>query len=192
MTGDIDQHSRPLQAVPDTTPPPPPRWSAVQAARESGVARSTIHEALKSGRLRATKDDNGAWRITPHALIEAGFRPGTPTKSPQDHVIEDRAVADEEAPVPAEVARLRVEVIQAQLDGERRLREIVERQLLDVVQERDRLLHRQLEAAPSPSPVAPVAPPHSAPDPTPAPAPDSPSEANVGRWRRAVNVLRYG
>lgn len=177
MTGDIDQHSRPLQAVPDTTPPPPPRWSAVQAARESGVARSTIHEALKSGRLRATKDDNGAWRITPHALIEAGFRPGTPTKSPQDHVIEDRAVADDDAPVPAEVARLRVEVLQVQLDGERRLREVVERQLGDVVHERD-LLRRQIEAAP----VAPVVAQESAPIPEPAPDPDRPSADELTAW----------
>jgi hypothetical protein len=189
MAADTPLHNSPLQAVPDTTPPPPPRWSAVQAAREAGVSRSTIHDALKSGRLQATKDDHGQWRITPQALIDAGFRTGKPTKSP--HQAAPSAGAGDDAPVPAEVARLRVEVLQVQLDGERRLREVVERQLVDVVHERD-VLRRQLEAAPTAAPSASQPPEQPQPDPMPHPVSAEPPRANVGKWGRAWNIIRHG
>lgn len=189
MTAGNGSHNSPPQVSAGTGPP---RWSAVQAAREAGVSRSTIHEALKSGRLQATKDDNGAWRITPDALRDAGFAPGRQTKV---HQTSTSTKAGDDAPVPAEVARLRVEVLQVQLDGERRLREVVERQLGDVVHERD-LLRRQLEAAPSP--VAPVVAQESAPSPTPTPTSDGPATGEQSVWeyvkmrRRRWQARRQG
>lgn len=185
MTAVNGSHNSPPQVSTGTGPP---RWSAVQAAREAGVSRSTIHQALKSGRLQATKDDDGAWQITPQALIEAGFRPGAPTKVHQPTTVD---TDDDSATVPADVHRLTVELVKAQTDArvleverdtERRLREIVEA-------ERDRL-RRQIEAAPPQAPlVAPVAPPPSDPIPTHAPAPGRPS---AGKWRRAWNIVRHG
>lgn len=179
MTADGGSHNRPGQVPAD---PGPPRWSAVQAAREAGVARSTIHEALKSGRLQATKDGAGAWRITPDALRAAGFAPGRQTKVHQPPGDRDH---DDTARLRIELAEARADarVAVVERDAERRLRESVER-------ERD-LYRRMIEAPPEtavgaqqtaeqPSPV-------QAPTPTLAEAP----RVNVGRFRRAWNVLRY-
>lgn len=52
----------------------PKGYSAVQAAKVSGVGRATIQRALKDGRLAGWKED-GVWVITPQALEEAGFLP---------------------------------------------------------------------------------------------------------------------
>jgi len=190
MAADTPLHNSPLHAVSDTAPPPPPRWSAVQAAREAGVSRSTIHEALKSGRLQAAKDDHGQWRITPQALIDAGFRTGKPTKPP--HQAAPSAGAGDDAPVSAEVHRLTVELVRAQTDArvleverdtERRLRAMVEA-------ERD-VLRRQLEAAPTAAPSA-SQPVEIPPGGIHSPVSAEPPQANVGKWRRVWNILLHG
>ena len=88
-------------------------WSAAEAARQCGTSRATIDRALKAGRLAADKDGEGAWRITPHALIEAGFKPGTPSP-PDTESVASTAPGPGEA--DDELARLRAEV--AELRGE--------------------------------------------------------------------------
>lgn len=185
MPDDIPQHSSPLQAGTDRVPPPPPRWSAVQAAREAGVSRSTIHDALKSGRIEATKDEHGAWQITPQALISAGYSPGRPTKVHERPTVEDRDDADDLSRLRVELAEARADarVAGVERDAERRLREAVER-------ERD-LYRRMLEAPRETAPSAPQTAAQPVPDPMPTPAPAGPPQANVGRFRRAWNVLRY-
>ena len=177
MPDDTPQHSSPLQAVPDRVTPPPPRWSAVQAAREAGVSRSTIHDALKSGRIEATKDEHGAWQITPQALIAAGYSPGKPTKVHERPAVEDRDAVDDLSLLRVELAEARADarVAGVERDAERRLREAVER-------ERD-LYRRMIEAPQQSAPVSPQPPVQ--------PSPAGPSQANVGRFRRAWNVLRY-
>lgn len=156
------------------------RWSAARAARETGAARSTILEALKSGRLEGSKDDHGAWQIEPQALATAGFNPGKPTP-PDSAPAEGR---DET------LVRLRLELAEVRADArvavvereaERRMRESAER-------ERD-TYRRMLEA-----PTPPVTSSQPAPDPTP--TPDSISatggdKPKTGRFRRAWNVYRY-
>lgn len=157
-------------------------WSAAESARRCGVSRATIDRAIKAGKLAAEKDDEGAWRISPHALTEAGLNPGKP--SPPDRV----DTSADTAPVSAEVHRLTLELARAQADArvfaverdtERQLRETAER-------ERD-LYRRMLEAPQGSAPVAP----HPPVQPSPAPTPAGPSAPNVGRFRRAWNVLRY-
>ena len=162
------------------------RWSAARAAKETGAARSTILEALKSGRLEGTKDDNGAWQITPEALGAAGFTPGKPTPPDPVPVLEDRDERDDLARLRVELAEARADarVASVERDAERRLRESAER-------ERD-LYRRMIEAPPQSAPVAPQTVATLAPDSTPAPDPVAPSQANVGRFRRAWNVVRFG
>lgn len=166
--------------------PPGMYWSAAESARRCGVSRATIDRAIKAGKLAAEKDDEGAWRISPHALTEAGLNPGKP--SPPDRV----DTSADTAPVSSEVHRLTVELARVQADArvfaverdsERQLREAAER-------ERD-LYRRMLEAPPETAASAPHAVSQSVPDPTPTPAPEPALRSNVGRFRRAWNVLRY-
>lgn len=157
--------------------PPGMYWTAAESARRCGVSRATIDRAIKAGKLAAEKDDEGSWRISPHALAEAGLNPGKPSPP------EDAEMRTEPVAVSAEVHRLTVELARVQADArvavverdaERRLRETAER-------ERD--LYRRMLEAPQPSGNQAVRP-------TTAPAPEQVSP-NVGRFRRAWNVLRY-
>src|SRR4051794_32477864 len=52
------------------------------AARESGVAKTTLLRAIKSGRLSAQRDDQGGWSIDPSELFRA--YPPTPSSGPAD------------------------------------------------------------------------------------------------------------
>lgn len=49
-----------------------------KAAKEAGIAKATLLEALKSGRISASKSDKGHWEIDPSELFRAfpktGFR----------------------------------------------------------------------------------------------------------------------
>ncbi len=45
--------------------------SAKQAAKEAGKATSTITTAIKSGKLSATKNENGSFEIDPAELLRA-------------------------------------------------------------------------------------------------------------------------
>lgn len=192
MPDDTRRDTSPLHAVPDTPTPAAGRWSpnalkwsAARAARETGAARSTILEALKSGRLEGTKDADGHWQITPEALGAAGFTPGKPTP-PDPQPLEDRD--DDAARLRLELAEVRAEsrVLTVRLETERRILEAVER-------ERD-LYRRMLEQGESSQnpPESTQAAEQAEPIPTHAPDPARPSQANVGRLRRAWNVWRYG
>ena len=159
------------------------RWSAARAARETGAARSTILNALQSGRLEGSKDDDGHWQITPEALGAAGFTPGKPTPPDPVPVLEDRD--DDAARLRLELAEVRAEsrVLTVRLEAERRILEAVER-------ERD-LYRRMLEQGKQPQarPESPQAAEQATPIPTHAPDLVRPS---TGKWRKALNVIRYG
>lgn len=45
------------------------KLSANRAAQEAGVAKKTLLEAMKSGRLTAEKNDKGHWEIDPSELF---------------------------------------------------------------------------------------------------------------------------
>lgn len=186
MADDTADDSRPLQAVPDRGAARLPgnmlQWSAAKAARETGAARSTILDALKSGRIDATKDENGAWQITPQALAAAGFAPGKP--SPPDPVPVEQG--DDLNRLRLELAEVRADVRVAvvERDAERQLRESAER-------ERD-IYRRMLEAPPVTTPSFPQADAQPAVDPTPTLAHDDRPTPKAGKWRKAWNVARYG
>lgn len=43
--------------------------SANKAAQEAGIAKKTLLDAIKSGRLSATKNEKGYWEIEPVELF---------------------------------------------------------------------------------------------------------------------------
>ncbi|WP_299855385.1 hypothetical protein [uncultured Roseobacter sp.] len=57
--------------------------SANQAAKEAGVAKKTLLEAIKTGRMSASKNDKGHWQIDPAELFrvfpKTGIEPVTET-----------------------------------------------------------------------------------------------------------------
>lgn len=58
-----------------------------KAAKEAGISKSTLSEALNSGRLTANKDSRGRWQIDPAALFHA-FPKTTPNEQiePQPNI----------------------------------------------------------------------------------------------------------
>lgn len=169
--------------------PPGMYWSAAESARQCGVSRATIDRAIKAGKLAADKNDEGAWRISPHALIEAGLGPGKPSPPDPAYDREDRDEGDTLTRLRIELVEARAEarVLEVERDAERRLRVSEQERREAVERERDRMLEAPLETAAN----APQATAQPASAPTPGPAPEQAPRSNVGRVRRAWNVLRY-
>jgi len=165
-------------------------FTAGEAARACGVSRTTISRAAAAGRIPgAERDEAGAWTLPLSGLLAAGYNPGKP--SPPEDAQPRRG--DDEAPVPAEVFRLRIELEQARAEARIQADRAasLERERDSVARERD-VYMRMLEA---PRDVAPSAPQPSAqplPDPIPTPVSAEQPRANVGRFRRAVNIICHG
>jgi len=51
--------------------------SANQAAKEAGIAKKTLLEAIKNGRMSADKNDKGHWQIDPSELFRVFPRTGS-------------------------------------------------------------------------------------------------------------------
>lgn len=125
------------------------KLSANRAAKEAGIAKKTLLEAMASGRLTATKNDKGHWEIEPAELFrvypKTGFsEPEKPQPTPQ----ENNQKTSETSALEIEIKMLReqIERMDEERDRERSqltdqieaLREQAERQSAD---------HRQALAA---------------------------------------------
>lgn len=65
-------------------------FTAGDAARACGVARTTISRAAAAGRIAgAERDEDGAWTLPLSGLLAAGFNPGRPSP-PEDEKPRDR------------------------------------------------------------------------------------------------------
>lgn len=107
------------------------KLSLNKAAKEASVAKSTLLEALNSGRMSAGRNDKGHWQIDPSELFRVFPRTG-----PAEHV-EPKPTPSESLQKTAENGALEVEV--------KMLREQIER--MDVERERERSqLTEQIEA----------------------------------------------
>jgi hypothetical protein len=95
-----------------------------QAAEQSGASRSTIHRALKSGKLSGTRTEAGDWSIDPAELARA-FPRDSMGHDHRDDKEQERAGAGPSA----EVLAVRVEMLQQQLDRERDTIEDLRRRL---------------------------------------------------------------
>jgi len=108
-----------------------------QAAKVSGKSKSTLSRAIKTGRLSATRLDDGNFSIDPAELLRA--YPAT-TKYPYD----ERPIEQSATPVPAEL-QSRISMLELLLEKEReavaREREISAREReisADLKEDRDR------------------------------------------------------
>jgi hypothetical protein len=76
-----------------------------QAADMCGKGRSTIHRALKSGKLSGTKDENGEWSIDGAELARV-FPWDAPSHDQWDDTGQDRATPDMSEVLAVKVAML--------------------------------------------------------------------------------------
>lgn len=109
-----------------------------QAADLCGKSRSTIHRALKNGKLSGSRDDDGSWSIDPSELARVfpwdttgqaqGDTKRQPETPPRDQGSEETAVL-----------RMKVEMLEQQLEREQETVEDLRRRL-DKAEERVYLL----------------------------------------------------
>ncbi|WP_156150505.1 helix-turn-helix domain-containing protein [Gordonia sihwensis] len=86
-------------------------FSAAEAARETGVSRTTIMRKLAAGEFaQATKDDDG-WRIPLDDLLAAGLNPGRPSPPVRGH---DQSEVRTVSELSHQVELLRVQLAAAQ------------------------------------------------------------------------------
>lgn len=126
-----------------------PKLSLNKAAKEAGVAKSTLLEALNSGRMSADKNDRGHWQIDPAELFRvfektSSTEQGKPTPTPtQNHQKTSETSALE---IEVKMLREQIERMDAERDRERS-------QLTDQIEalkdqaERQSADHRQALAA---------------------------------------------
>ena len=106
--------------------------SLSQAAKEVGVAKSTITNAIKKGKLSATKNPDGSYDIQPVELFRAypkGSSKGVRTQGSETLQL------DTVKPVSGRGEAL---MLQAQLEAKSRECELLETQLEDTRSERDK------------------------------------------------------
>lgn len=155
-------------------------FTAGEAARACGVSRTTISRAAAAGRIPgAERDETGAWTLPLSGLLAAGYNPGKP--SPPEAAPPRRG--DDEAPVPAEVYELTLELERARAEAR------VQAARAEALERVVAIYERQLEAPQETVPLTPQAPSPTEVGPMTAPPPAGPPTYNVGRFRRAWNVL---
>lgn len=142
------------------------QFSLSQAAKETGKGKSSIHRAIKSGRLSAQRHEDGTYSIDAAELFRA-FPPAL-----LEPVSERRPEPHQEPPVTPTVAeevwRVRVEMLTAQLEREQET-------VADLRRRLDRAEERILALSHTPA-AAPVAP-------SGAPLPQSgPKPSRRGLW----------
>jgi len=152
--------------------------SAAEASRLTGKSKQTVINAIKSGKMSAIKDLDGAWQIEPVELFRI-YPPASTNGHPLDTKLDD-ALQGVDGPsvdgLQAEVRLLR-EVIEAKEDVIAAKDDTIAdlRSRLNAEQEERRRLSMMLAATP---PLSPAAPPATHP-PTP-----SAQEAPKGWWAR--------
>lgn len=88
----------------------PAELSLSQAAKATGKSKSTINRAIKTGKLSATRHDDGTYSIAASELFRA-FPNGTTTSS--------EWVDAQPQPEPDRTAAARIDALQAALQRER-------------------------------------------------------------------------
>lgn len=84
-----------------------------QAARATGLGKTTLTRAIKAGRLSATRNDTGGYSIDPAELSRVySVRPETPDTAPQSVAAVHHATPESDPIVTARLAAL-----EAQVDG---------------------------------------------------------------------------
>ena len=111
-----------------------------QAADKCGKSRSTVHRALKSGKLSGSRDDDGTWSIDASELARV-----FPWDAHEHGHWDDKGRGRDETGDSSAVLAVRVEMLEQQLERERDTVEDLRRRL-DRAEERAFAL-----SAPSPT-----------------------------------------
>ena len=132
------------------------QFSLSQAAKETGKGKSSIHRAIKSGRLSAQRHQDGTYSIDAAELFRA-FPPAltepAPVQAPEPHQ-EPPATSS----VAEEVLRVRVEMLTTQLEREQETVADLRRRL-DRAEERILALSHSPAATPAAPSAASLQPP---------------------------------
>lgn len=171
-----------------STPAPTERmFTASSAAKECGVGRSTVHRYLEQDRLPgAEQDRDGVWQIPLSALLSVGWTPGRSAPTVDGDCERDRDKGrGSDRPVSREVHELALELERARAEARAQSAKV------DALERVLAVYERQIEQGKRPhAPLdAPQTNEQAAPIPTHGPDPDRPS---TGKWRKALNVIRYG
>lgn len=123
------------------------KYSLTKAASATGKGKSTIHRAIKSGKLSAEKQEDGSYLIDPAELHRV-----YPMKEvkPSGGTPQEPVTRDDQEPKggpqngEADLLRLKVEMLEAQLDRERETIEDLRRRL-DRSEDRTLALSKAIE-----------------------------------------------
>lgn len=132
------------------------QFSLSQAAKETGKGKSSIHRAIKSGRLSAQRHQDGTYSIDAAELFRA-FPPALSEPVPEQGV-EPHQEPSATPSKAEEVLRVRVEMLNAQLEREQETVADLRRRL-DRAEERILALSLSPAATPAAPPAASLQPP---------------------------------
>ena len=136
------------------------QFSLSQAAKETGKGKSSIHRAIKSGRLSAQRHEDGTYSIYAAELFRA-FPPALLEPVPEQ-AVEPHQEPSATPSAAEEVLRVRVEMLTAQLEREQETVADLRRRL-DRAEERILALSHTPAITPAASSVAPLQPPDPKP-----------------------------
>lgn len=171
-----------------TTPAPTERmFTASSAAKECGVGRSTVHRYLEQGRLTgAEQDEDGVWQIPLSALLSVGWTPGRSAPTVDGDRERDRDKArDSDRHVSLEVHELALELERARAEARAQSAKV------DALERVLAVYERQIEQGKRPHTPLDAPQTNVQPEPAHTHTPDH-VRPSKGKWKRALNVLRYG
>jgi len=98
------------------------KLSANRAAKEAGIAKKTLLEAISSGRLSATKNEKGHWQIEPAELFrvypKTGFsEPEKPIPTHQENT--QKTTENSALEVEVKMLREQIDLMGTERDRER-------------------------------------------------------------------------
>ena len=131
------------------------QFSLSQAAKETGKGKSSIHRAIKSGRLSAQRHEDGTYSIDAAELFRAF--PPAPLEPVAGQAMEPHQEPPATPSVAEEVMRVRVEMLTTQLEREQETVADLRARLDAEAAERRRLIalltHQEQKSEPLPASV---------------------------------------
>jgi hypothetical protein len=121
------------------------KLSLNKAAREAGVAKSTLLDALATGRMSAEKNDKGHWEIDPSELFRVFSKTSSEEqKKPMPTSTENRLDSIQNNALEIEVKMLREQIVRIDMERERERSQLAEQiEALKQQAERQSADHRQ-------------------------------------------------
>lgn len=121
------------------------KLSLNKAAKEAGVAKATLVEALKSGRVSASKSEKGHWEIDPSELFRVFPKTGSENlREPIPTPFENHSKTSQNGALEVEVKMLREQLALVATEREREREQLGEQiQTLRDQMERQSADHRQ-------------------------------------------------